>query len=93
MKNVKPLVHSALVGLLAVSAVGVSDTVLAGDKPDVEKCYGVAKTGKNDCKTLSNACAGHSVSDGQVDAFIALPKGTCERLVGGSLEAPVEPAK
>lgn len=93
MKNVKPLVHSALAGLVAMSAVGAIDTVFAGDKKDVEKCYGVAKTGKNDCKTLSNACAGHSMTDGQADAFIALPTGTCERLVGGSLEPPVEPAK
>jgi uncharacterized membrane protein len=60
----------------------------AAEKPDLEKCYGVAKAGKNDCKTLSNACAGHASMDNQKDAFIALPAGTCERIVGGSLEAP-----
>ncbi|CAD6874635.1 hypothetical protein [Methylomonas fluvii] len=56
----------------------------------MEKCYGVAKAGKNDCKTLSNACAGHSTADNQKDAFIAVPAGTCERIVGGSMEAPAD---
>jgi uncharacterized membrane protein len=77
-----------LASLIALGALGVQSTANAADKKDVEKCYGVAKAGKNDCKTMSNACAGHSLSDAQADAFIALPKGTCERIVGGSTEAP-----
>ena len=88
MKHTNTIVTTALVSLIALSALGGQSTANAADKKDVEKCYGVAKTGKNDCKTMSNACAGHSLSDGQKDAFIALPKGTCDRIVGGSLEAP-----
>jgi uncharacterized membrane protein len=88
MKNVNTVVSTALASIIALGALGVQSEAFAAEKKDVEKCYGVAKMGKNDCKTLSNACAGHSLSDGQQDAFIALPKGTCERLVGGSLEAP-----
>jgi uncharacterized membrane protein len=74
--------------LITLGALGAQSSAFAGEKKDAEKCYGVAKAGKNDCKTLTNACAGHSLTDGQPDAFIALPKGTCERIVGGSLEAP-----
>ena len=81
----KHLIHSAIAGL--VLTVGVSGQALAGEHSDKEKCYGVAKAGKNDCATSNTSCAGTSTSDGQKDAFIALPKGTCERLVGGSLEA------
>lgn len=89
MKNVNTVVTTALASIIALGALGVQSEAFAVEKKkDVEKCYGVAKAGKNDCKTLSNACAGHSMSDGQKDAFIALPKGTCERLAGGSLEAP-----
>jgi len=89
MKNVNTVVTTALASIIALGALGVQSKAFAGEKKkDVEKCYGVSKAGKNDCKTLSNACAGHSMSDGQKDTFIALPKGTCERLVGGSLEAP-----
>ncbi len=51
-----------------------------------EKCYGVAKAGKNDCQTSNSSCAGTSRRDNQGDAWIYLPAGTCERIVGGSLE-------
>lgn len=88
MKNVNTVVSTALASLLTVGALGVATPVLAEEKSALEKCYGVAKSGKNDCKTLSNACAGHSTADNQTDAFIALPAGTCERIVGGSLIAP-----
>jgi len=86
MKNVDTVVITALASIIALGALGAQSEAFAGEKKDVEKCYGIAKAGKNDCKTLSNACAGHSMTDGQKDAFIALPKGTCERLAGGSLE-------
>lgn len=50
-----------------------------------EKCYGVAKKGKNDCQTAKTSCAGTSTRDNQGDAWVYVPKGTCEKLVGGSL--------
>lgn len=87
MKNANIAVTTALASLVALSAFG-TQSVHAEDKKDMEKCYGVAKAGKNDCKTATSACAGHSTADSQADAFIALPKGTCERITGGSLEAP-----
>jgi uncharacterized membrane protein len=87
MNNSKTLVSTALASIIALAAIGPQSTAIAAEKKDAEKCYGVAKAGNNDCKTLSNACAGHSLEDGQKDAFIALPKGTCERIVGGSLQA------
>jgi uncharacterized membrane protein len=90
MKNTNTIVTTALASLIALGAVGIQTASAAEDKKDVEKCYGVAKAGKNDCKTMSNACAGHSMTDAQSDAFIALPKGTCERLTGGSLAAPAK---
>lgn len=89
MKNTNVAVTTALVSLIALSAIGTQNAY-AEDKADMEKCYGVVKAGKNDCKTMSNACAGHSTADNQTDAFIALPKGTCDRIAGGSLEAPAK---
>ena len=52
-----------------------------------EKCYGVSKAGKNDCAGGKNSCAGSSTVDNQGDAWIAVPKGLCERLTNGSLSA------
>lgn len=48
----------------------------------MEKCAGIVKAGQNDCKsTLGNfSCSGHSTKDNQKDAWILLPKGTCDRI-------------
>ena len=80
-------VASAMIAALAVPLVSHGQ---AGPAPkpkfESEKCYGISKAGKNDCQTASSSCAGTSRRDGQGDAWIYVPAGTCERLVGGSLE-------
>jgi len=77
----KTLISTAISGLIALGATGAS---LNANAADMEKCYGVAKAGKNDCQTATSACAGTSKKDGQTDAWLFLPKGTCEKIVGGS---------
>ncbi len=63
-----------------------SADVYAGGKK-MEKCYGIAKAGKNDCAAgPGTSCAGSSKTDGQKDAWMYVAKGTCEKIVGGSLE-------
>lgn len=49
-----------------------------------EKCYGIAKAGKNDCASGAGACAGQSKVDAAKDAWLGVPEGTCEKIVGGS---------
>jgi uncharacterized membrane protein len=49
-----------------------------------EKCYGIAKAGMNDCGSSTEACAGQSKEDGAKNAWLGLPKGTCNKIVGGS---------
>ena len=49
--------------------------------------YGISKAGKNDCQTATSSCAGTSKKDGQTDAWLSVPKGSCEKIVGGSLAA------
>ena len=53
--------------------------------PTTEKCFGISKAGKNDCQTPSSSCAGTSKTDGQTTAWISVPKGTCDKIVGGKL--------
>ncbi len=87
MKQINPLIMSAIGGVLALSFA--SSAAIAQPVPQPkgsDKCYGVAKAGKNDCQTANSACAGTSKQDGRKDAFIYLPKGTCEKIVGGSLQ-------
>lgn len=54
---------------------------------EMEKCYGIAKAGMNDCETATASCASSATKDRQRDAFIFLPKGICSRIVGGELTA------
>ncbi|MGH8548872.1 MAG: BufA1 family periplasmic bufferin-type metallophore [Methylococcales bacterium] len=80
MKDSKALAAAAVAGLFAMT---VMTTAAAEEKP--EKCYGIVKAQKNDCKTVSGSCAGSVSEDGQADAWVYLPQGTCEKIVGGGL--------
>ena len=52
-----------------------------------EKCYGIAKAGKNDCaSTGNNSCAGTSKANADPRAWIYTPAGYCERIVNASLK-------
>lgn len=87
MKQINPLIMSAVGGVLAL---GIASSTAMGQPvtppKSGEKCYGVVKAGKNDCQTANGACAGSASKDGQKDAFVYLPKGTCAKIVGGSLK-------
>lgn len=80
--TVKTSVLAAAVGSLL--ALGMS--AQAADKPEMEKCYGIAKAGKNDCAANGHSCAGQAKADKNAKEWVSLPKGTCERLVGGNLK-------
>lgn len=91
MKHHRNAVSSAIVGLIAVGVLSAGAAQAAGMEKEMaspaEKCYGVAKAGKNDCQTSHSSCAGTSKKDGDKGAWISVPKGTCEKIVGGSLQA------
>jgi len=59
--------------------------VAAQAQGNMEKCYGIAKAGKNDCQTANSSCAGTSKKDAQADAWLSVPKGVCEKIAGGKL--------
>ena len=83
MKNETALMNAMLAAIVAVGSLGLAADAVAADKG--EKCYGVAKAGKNDCQTAVSACAGSSKQDANPSAFIYLPQGTCEKIVSGNL--------
>ncbi len=78
--TVKNSVLAAAVGSLFV----LSMSAQAADKPEMEKCYGVTKAGKNDCAANGHSCAGQAKKDKDAREWLSVPKGTCDRLVGGS---------
>jgi len=50
-----------------------------------ENCFGIAKAGRNDCRSGRHVCAGRQRVDRDPASFIQLPVGLCERIAGGSL--------
>ena len=78
----------AIRNVLALSAMGsvMMSASAATTQDNQEKCYGIAKKGMNDCKSATGSCAGSAVKDNQPDAFLLMPKGLCEKIVGGNLK-------
>jgi uncharacterized membrane protein len=82
--NTKTAILAAAIGAVVFAAPAFSAD---SPKDQTEKCYGLAKAGKNDCAGTAHACQGQSKKDADGKEWVKLPKGTCERIVGGSLTA------
>jgi uncharacterized membrane protein len=69
-----PAVIAATLALtLATAATSAEDS-----RPAMEKCYGIALAGQNDCKAgPGTSCAGSSKVDYQGDAWKLVKAGTC----------------
>ena len=87
--NLKSLTIAAAVGsLLAVGSLSASAGDMAAGK-DKEKCYGIAKAGKNDCASAAHSCAGQGAKDNDPGEWKYTPKGECEKM-GGKTQAPAK---
>jgi uncharacterized membrane protein len=77
----------AIGGLLALGLV--ANASAAGKKPEMEKCFGIAKAGMNDCSSNKSAhsCAGQATKNNDPMDFVAVPKGTCDKIAGGMLKS------
>jgi uncharacterized membrane protein len=81
------VIASALAAAIAGPALLSAQGPAPAPTFKAEKCYGIAKAGKNDCaSTGSNSCAGTSKADADPRAWIYTPAGYCERIVAGSLK-------
>jgi uncharacterized membrane protein len=75
---------ASFLGLLLASPARAEDAPPA-KRPPSEKCYGIAKKAQNDCSTASHSCSNEAKTDGEPTDWLWLPKGTCEKVVGGTL--------
>ncbi len=75
------------IAIASALAAALVAPVAAQAQGNMEKCYGISKAGKNDCQTDHSSCAGTAKQDNQPDAWIAVPKGTCQKIVGGTVKA------
>ena len=70
-------ITAATLAALASGAALAQDKKMGGEAA-LEKCYGVALAGKNDCAAgPGTTCAGTSKVDYQGNAWKHVPKGTC----------------
>jgi uncharacterized membrane protein len=98
MKDKKMLMKAAIGGVVSLGLTMSSGIALSSGKDrmhhmmggHMEKCYGIAKAGKNDCGIKGHSCQGLSKVDSDPNDYIKLPKGTCDRIVGGSTVAGAE---
>lgn len=86
--NTRVIIASAFAAAIA------APVLLSAQKPapapafKAEKCYGIAKAGSNDCaSTGANSCGGTSKLSSDPKAWIYVPAGYCDRIVGGSKTA------
>ena len=76
------LIRTAIAGLIAAAV----RPALAEEKSteNKEKCYGIAKSGQNDCGTAKHSCAGMSRSDNDPTDWKYVAKGTCGKAGGAT---------
>ena len=91
MNGTKLASTTAIATAVAFSAVALTTTAHAGDWTKikgikVEKVYGVAKAGKNDCAAKGHSCAGQSKVDNDPNEWIFLPAGVSAKIVGANLK-------
>lgn len=71
--------HATLAATWALSLAALAGAAHADEaKKPMEKCYGVAQAGKNDCAAgTGTTCAGTSKADYQGNAWKLVKAGTC----------------
>ncbi|MGX0136861.1 BufA1 family periplasmic bufferin-type metallophore [Cupriavidus metallidurans] len=79
MNTIKLAAAVTLAALTSGVALAQNSTMQQSkDKPAMEKCYGVAMAGQNDCKAeAGTTCAGTQKTDYERDHFKSVPVGTC----------------
>lgn len=92
--------RSSLLCTAATLAALASGLAQAQDRPQtetksaMEKCYGVAQAGKNDCAAgPGTTCAGTAKADYQGNAWKHVPAGTCTSIKTPKGMGSLEPVR
>ena len=96
-RNTLAVTAFALSALASGAAMAADSKTQGMDKKGtaaMEKCYGVALAGKNDCAAgAGTTCAGTSKMDYQANAWKHVPKGTCTAMTTPKGKGSLEPMK
>jgi uncharacterized membrane protein len=88
----RQFIKTAAASLLAL---GVVAAAVPSQAASMDKCFGVAKAGQNDCGGLSglHSCKGAATTSYDPGDFKAVPTGTCTKMGGLSMEQAKEMLK
>lgn len=91
-KQAKSTLPLAIAGAFT-AALAMASAPPAQAAEEMEKCYGVALKGQNDCAAgPGTTCAGTSTVDYQGNAWKLVPKGTCTSMqLPGDRKGSLEP--
>ena len=85
---------AALTTALSLAAAAHADDMNKNTDQAMEKCFGVAMAGKNDCAAgPGTTCAGTSTMDYQANAWKYVPAGTCTTIKTPTGMGSLEPMK
>ena len=91
------MAQATLAGSLAAALAMVTAPACAAPKPPqptMDKCYGIAMKGDNDCAAgAGTTCAGTASADYQGNAWKYVAKGTCETIKTPKGAGSLEPIK
>lgn len=88
----RQFIKTAAASLLALGVVAVAAPSQAAS---MDKCFGVAKAGQNDCGGISglHSCKGTATTSYDPGDFKAVPTGTCTKMGGLTMEQAKETVK
>ena len=85
---------AALTTALSLAAAAHADDMNKNTDQAMEKCFGVAMAGKNDCAAgPGTTCAGTAAKDYQGNAWKLVPAGTCATIETPKGMGSLEPIK
>jgi len=87
MKSRKTVLTAAVATIVGLGLSLASGQALAAKDGKMEKCYGISKSKMNDCGAKGHACSGQAKTDSDPNEWVYVPKGTCNKIVGGDLKA------
>ncbi len=87
--NKRDAINAGVILAVAGAMLGaVAASLRHGPEGSVERerCYGIARAGANDCANAVHSCAKQAPVNSDGHEWIAVPRGTCQRLTGGAME-------
>lgn len=94
MKTLNFATAAIALAAIAGSVLAADMTTKAGNDTAMEKCYGIAQAGKNDCKAgAGTTCAGSAKKDYDGMHWKSVPAGTCTSIKTPNGSGSLTPSK